>query len=173
VSSFWRSVCDFALLQIGWFACVLGAAAGDTWTGPLVAVGLIAVHCGLVTAAGARRRELRNVAVWGLAGCVIDAVQVRLGVLCFPPGTLTLAGIPPWLAALWFLFPILFHSSFAWLHGRPLVAALLALVGAPLSYRAGVALGALDLGRDEWASLLCLGLAWALYLPVALPRRRA
>jgi hypothetical protein len=168
----WQKLWDFVLLQVGWLACVLGGASGNAWIGPAVAALFIALHCGWIATAGTRGRELRNVLLFGLAGCLIDAVQVRCGVLCFPADTFTVAGIPPWLAALWFLFPILFHSAFTWLHGRPLLAALLAAIGAPLSYRAGAALDALQLGSQEWASLTSLGLAWALFLPLALPRRR-
>jgi len=41
------SFCDYALYQVGWFSCVLGAAAQHPWIGFLVAVILIGVHLAL------------------------------------------------------------------------------------------------------------------------------
>ena len=167
-----RKLLDFSILQAGWFVAVLGAAAGNEWVGPVAVVAFIALHILWIAPVAKRRTELSNVLVFGLAGCVIDAVQTHFGVLRFHDGTFTIAGIPPWLVALWLLFPILFNSAFEWLHGRPWLAAALALVGGPLSYRAGVAMDAIYLGSDEWASLTSLGVAWAIYLPVAIRTAR-
>ncbi|MDA1220401.1 MAG: DUF2878 domain-containing protein [Planctomycetota bacterium] len=165
-----RNLADFALLQIGWFAAVLGGAAGVAWLGPLTAALFIAIHVRWVVPAAWRRDELRNVLVWGTVGCVLDVGQVAFGVLRFEDPAWTIAGVPAWLASLWFLFPICFNTCFAWLHRRLAVAALLAFVGAPLSYQAGVALEALTV--DESLVFGALGGAWAIYLPVALVMTR-
>lgn len=163
-----RKILDFALLQVGWFACVLGGAAGNGWIGPASVLAFVAAHVLWIAPREIRWIEVRNVVVLGVVGSFLDVLQVRAGVLCFAQSEWTVLGIPPWLAALWFLFPILFNTTFEWLHGRPWLTAFLALVGAPLSYRAGAALDALEIGANTWASLASLAIVWAVYLPGAL-----
>lgn len=165
-----RSLADFALLQVGWFAAVLGGADGIAWLGPVTAVLFIAIHVRWVVPTHWRRDELRNVLVWGVIGCVLDVGQTALGVLRFDAPSWPILGMPAWLASLWFLFPICFNTCFAWMHRRLAVAALLAFVGAPLSYQAGVALGALAV--EETLAFASLGIAWAIYLPGALALTR-
>ena len=49
---------NYALYQIGWFACVLGGASPHPWTGFVIAVFLVGVH--LVLSVG-RSLEVRIV----------------------------------------------------------------------------------------------------------------
>lgn len=161
-----RSLADFALLQVGWFAAVLGGADGLGWLGPATAVVFVAIHIAWVVPPSWRSTELRNVVLFGLVGCALDVLQTALGVLRFEDPSWPILGIPAWLASLWFLFPICFNTCFAWMHGRLAAAAILAFVGAPLSYQGGVALGALAV--DETLAFASLGIVWAIYLPVAL-----
>jgi hypothetical protein len=165
-----RSLADFALLQVGWFAAVLGGAAGLGWLGPVTAVIFVAIHVAFVVPADWRRDEIRNVLLFGLIGCALDIGQTAFGMLRFDAPSWPIFGIPAWLASLWFLFPICFNTCFAWMHRRLGLAALLAFVGAPLSYQGGVALEALAV--DETLAFAALGIIWAIYLPVALVATR-
>ncbi|MHC4513101.1 MAG: DUF2878 domain-containing protein [Planctomycetota bacterium] len=173
-----RALIDFALVQVGWFACVLGGAAGEGWIGPVSVGALLAIHLAAVTPPGSRGVEIRNVVVLGLIGTAIDCIQVQLGVLRFAGAAAVtgeggaaggvLWGLPLWMAALWFLFPILFNTSLAWLHGHPALAPLLGLVGGVLAYVAGESLGALTFGSERAWSIAAVGVAWAAYTPAAL-----
>lgn len=162
-----RSLGDLLLVQTGWFVCVLSGAAGSPWIGPAGAAVAIAAHLAW-TQRGERGAELRLIALLGLLGIALDALQVRIGTLRFPATQAGVLGLPPWFLALWLMFPILFRSALAWLRTRPWLAAGLALVGGPLSYRGGAALGAIELGDPEWAALVSIAVVWAFYLPIAL-----
>ena len=156
--------------QAGWFACVLGAARGSLWAGPIVVVVSLAFHLAL---AKDRRNEARLFVVAGLLGFFLDSVQAAMGIFFFTtaetmpewsPSWLS----PPWMVALWPNFAATFHVSLSWLTGRYALAASLGAVGGPLSYYAGARLGALSFPTELTTSLLVVGLVWAIALPVLL-----
>jgi hypothetical protein len=75
--------------------------------------------------------------------------------------------VPPvWIAAVWFGFGTLPNASLAWLKGRWKTQAILGALSGPLTYWAGVKLGAATLPDPGAAgALFAIGLAWALALP--------
>ena len=103
-------------------------------------------------------------------GTAVDSAQQALGWIRYVGEPL--AGLhplaPAWIAALWLLFPITFHSSLGWLRRRPFLAALFGAVGGPLGYLGGERLGALEIGSERWTSLGGLALAWGLAMPALL-----
>jgi hypothetical protein len=153
---------NYLALQAGWFACVLGAAHGRAWLGPLAVALLVALH---LTRHPRRRRELLVVLCVAPLGTLVDSAQQALGWLRYAGEPLLGLLAPAWIAALWVLFPITFHSSLGWLRGRPLLTALFGAVGGPLGYLGGEQLGALEILPARWASLGGLALAWGLALP--------
>jgi len=155
-------VLNFALYQLGWFACVLGAARGRGGAGALAALALTGVHVLL-----ARRRgdEVRLCLLAGLLGMAADSVQTALGVLAFAPlGSLGWLA-PPWIVVMWVEFATLFRFALGWLRGRYVLAAFLGAVGGPLAYYGGVRLGAADLPAGLPVGLAALALEWALATP--------
>jgi hypothetical protein len=158
---------NYLALQAGWFACVLGAAQGRPWLGPVVVVVLVSLHLALHPQ---RRREALVVLCVAPLGTAVDSAQQALGWIRYvgePLGGLSPLA-PAWIAALWLLFPITFHSSLGWLRRRPVLAALFGAVGGPLGYLGGERLGALEIGPERWPSLGGLALAWGLAMPVLL-----
>ena len=150
--------------QCGWLACVAG---GNAWALPAGAL-ILALHGWLV------ERSARGWAFMVLAallGLAMDLGWQRLGLLAFH-GTLG-AGIPPGLVVLWLLFATTFAHSLAWLHERLALAALLGAVLGPLSYVAGVELGAATTRFPLWQVALAMAPAWALLLPLLLFLTRA
>lgn len=155
--------------QIGWFACVLSAAAGRPWIGIAVACALIAAHLAFATG---RRRELQALAAAGLCGALADTALVQFGVLRFPATTLIAGFTTPWMIVLWMAFATTLRHALAWLQHRLILAAVLGAVLGPAAYLAGARLGALTIA-DGVASYLMIGVEWALALPslLALARR--
>jgi len=156
-----RLLLNFAAFQAGWFACVLGAARGMPWLGPLVVLVVVALHLRL-----SRRplRELQLVLMAAALGLVIDSLLLSTGWLAYPSG-LWLPGFAPyWIVAMWALFATTLNVSLGWLHGRTALAAALGAVGGPLSYLAGEKLGGIALVNPT-AALLALGVAWGLAMP--------
>jgi len=150
--------------QAGWLACVAG---GNRWALPAGAL-ILALHWWLVD------RSVRGwslVAVAAGLGLAMDLGWQRLGLLEFH-GTLG-AGIPPWLAMLWLLFATTFAHSLAWLQARLGLAALLGAALGPLSYVAGLELGAASTRFPQWQVALAMAPAWALLLPLLLFLARA
>jgi hypothetical protein len=153
---------NVALYELGWLACVLGAARGVSAAGALVALALTGVHVLL-----ARRRgdEARLCLLTGLLGMAADSAQTALGVLAFAP-----LGSPGWLAPLWIVvmwmeFATLFRFALGWLRGRYALAAVLGGVGGPLAYYGGVRLGAATLPAGLTVGLAALALEWAMATP--------
>jgi hypothetical protein len=152
---------NVALFQAGWFACVLGAARGAPWLGPLVVLAAAALHLRV-----ARRPLLELYLLLSAAalGLLVDSLLLSSGWLEYPNG-LWLAGFAPyWIVAMWMLFATTLNVSLAWLHGRLVLAALLGAVGGPLSYLAGEKLGGIYLLQPV-AALAALAIAWAIAMP--------
>jgi len=156
-------VLNFALYQLGWLACVLGAARGYGGAGALAALALTGVHVLL-----ARRRgdEVRLCLLAGLLGMAADSAQTALGVLAFASlGSLGWLA-PPWIVVMWMEFATLFRFALGWLRGRYGLAALLGAVGGPLAYYGGVRLGAATFPAGPVLGLSALALEWAVATPV-------
>jgi len=157
-----KLVINFVAFQLGWFACVLGAANGLPWFGPAVVAAVVALHL-----ARARRPlpELYLVAVAMALGLVADSVLLATGWLRYSVG-LWMPGLAPyWIIAMWALFATTLNVSMGWMRGRPLLTVLMGAVGGPLSYLAGEKLGAIHLTQPVPA-LAALAVAWAIAMPL-------
>jgi hypothetical protein len=135
------------------------------WLGPAFVAGALAVHCAFAPRPG---RDLRLAGVLLLVGGLADALMVTVGAVDYGVAAPRLVLVPFWILALWPLFASTFHTTLAWLQTRPLLAALLGLLGGPPGYLAADRFGALRLGAPVPVSLLLLGLAWAVVMPLGL-----
>jgi hypothetical protein len=165
MNGFANRVLNVALSYVGWFACVVGAARGEGWLGPVVVTVLLAVHLWLTPD---RPGQMRLILAVGVFGFLVDSVQTAAGVYAFPHASVVPWLCPPWLVALWMLFATTLDGSMAWLGGRYGLAAALGAVIGPLSYGAGARLGAIVLPADPLASLMAMSAVWALALPALL-----
>jgi hypothetical protein len=156
------TITSFVSLQLGWFACVLGAAHGRAWLGPLIVVSALAVHVGL-RPPRKRATELWVLASAALLGFLVDTVFLRAGVIAIGGATVS----PAWLVVLW---PNLAAAtapggSLVALARRPLVGALVGSVAAPISYDAGAHFGAIALEGGRVRALAIIAIVWAAVLP--------
>lgn len=155
---------NFAAFQLGWFACVLGAAHGLPWAGTGVALAIVAWH---LTRAAQPRAELVLVLIAAGIGALWDSGLSALGWIRYPSGVLIEGTAPYWIVAMWMLFATTLNVSLAWL-GRYLpLAAVFGALGGPLAYLGGAKLGALTFGAQE-AALVALALGWAVLTPLLL-----
>ncbi len=160
---------NFLLFYAGWFACVLGAARGVAWAGPVVATAVLALH---LASAPNRLREARFIAIAGAFGFAVDTALASAGLFSFAGASLSRAVSPPWMVALWMLFATTLGSSMAWIGGRPALAACLGAVFGPLSYAAGARLGAITVTSESMLPFAGIAVAWAATMP-ALMRLRS
>lgn len=154
-------IANFVLFQLGWFACVLGAAEGHPWIGTGIALAIVAWH---LWSAPASSEEGMLMAQVVLIGALWDSLLVMLGWIRYPSGTLLSGAAPHWILALWALFATSLNLSMRWLKPRLGLAALLGAVCGPLSYWAAVRLGAVEFVQPLRV-IVALSFGWALIMP--------
>ena len=154
---------NYALYQIGWFACVLGGASHRPWTGCLIALILVGVHLALSVE---RSLEVRLVVLATGVGAVVEMVQSAAGTYRFTSGTLTDALPPPWLLAMWAQFATTFRFSLRSVITRPVPAMMFGAAGGPIAFLAGERLGAVTLLPPLTHGLLRLAFSWAIALVI-------
>lgn len=161
-----RNLSNFALFQLVWFACVLGAARGNGWIGPLAALAFAGIELAL---SRERARVLGYFLGVALLGSLLDTLLLRLGLTAYARAAdpAPAALVPLWISALWLAFAALPPRSLAWLRPRPALAALLGALGGPLSFLGAARLGAVSLPAGQ-LGLVALALEWALLTPLLL-----
>jgi uncharacterized protein DUF2878 len=159
---------NLAMFYLGWFACVLGAARGRLWLGPVVAGALLLGH---LASTPARGRESRLILLAGLFGFAVDTSQASAGLFAFTGTSAATWLCPPWMIALWMLFASTLNGSMSWLAGRYGIGAVLGAICGPASYLAGARLGAIDLPDPKLWSLVGIAAAWAFAMPALLMLR--
>jgi hypothetical protein len=154
---------NYTLYQIGWFACVLGAASQRPWTGCLIGMSLVGVHVALSVEPVL---EVRLVVLTTAVGAAVEMIQIAAGTYRFTSGTVNDALPPPWLLAMWAQFATTFRFSLRSVVTRPVLAALFGAAGGPIAFLAGERLGAVTLLPPLAQSLLRLSISWAIALVV-------
>ena len=157
-----RAIGNFVGFQLGWFACVGGAARGMHELGAAIAALIVAVN---VATAVRPVRELKLIGCALAIGIIWDSSLLASGTLTFTSGLLMPHIAPPWILALWALFASTLNVSLRWLRGRIVVAVVLGAVAGPLSYWAGVRMGAVEFTQPVVA-LVALALGWAVFTPL-------
>jgi hypothetical protein len=166
---------NFVAFQIGWFACVLGAAAGRPWLGLVVVAGVVTLHLALQRPRGPEVLLLLSA---GVLGYVMDSLLVLGGVIEFTPAARLGGPSALWMVALWVNLGTTLNNSLGWLRGRYLLAAAMGAISGPLAYWAGVRLEAVTFGLPLPLALAVISVEWALSMPaligiVAVLRPRA
>ncbi len=159
-----KTLVNVLTVNAGWFVCVMAAAAGYYWLGPVTILVFFLVHLALVKP---RRPEIMLAGIMLATGFAVDTLLAVAGSI--DPVRSTLYPGPwstPWMVALWVNLGTALGTSLRWLEGRPLVSALLGAVSGPSAYAAGAALDAVTLGEPRLLSLVMIGIAWALALPL-------
>lgn len=154
-------VVNMLLFQAGWFACVLGAAAGRPWIGAAAALAIVAWH---LARALRPLRELALVAAAVVAGAVFETLLVQSGWVRFDQGVLVAGTAPYWMVALWAIFATTLNVSLRALRPYPWLAALFGAIGGPAAYWAGAGLGAMEFVAAGLA-LAAIGAGWAVLAP--------
>ena len=153
---------NIAANQAGWFAAVWGGAHDRFWPGVAAVLVLAAVHL-VLSPAPAREAGLLLAAA--VVGTLWDSLVVRLGLAVYPSGVLWPGTAPVWIGALWLLFGTSLNVSFAWLHGRPLLAGVFGALGGPIAWAGGWRLGGVMFPEPALA-LLTQAAGWAVLLPL-------
>ena len=155
---------NFVAFQLGWFACVLGAAHGMPWAGTGVALAIVVWHLVRARRPGA---ELALVLFAAGIGALWDSGLAALGWIRYPSGVLIEGAAPHWIVALWMLFATTLNVSLGWLKRNLALGAAFGALGGPLAYLGGAKLGALTFVA-QGPALAALALGWAVLTPLLL-----
>jgi hypothetical protein len=155
---------NMLLYQATWIAAVAGAGAGLWWPGPLVFVLFALWQFGR---GPWRRADAVLVAGVGLLGFAIDSAYVQIGLMKFATALPWPGFSPVWMTMLWTSYALALNHSLAFLHARPVLAALLGGIGAPLAYwAAGRGWHALTFGPEPWLTTAATAVIWAALMPL-------
>lgn len=150
--------------QICWVAFVWGGASGRWWLG---FIPLALFTAWQIAVSRWRRSDVSTMALAFALGVVIESVMVAAGWFTYATATPGLVFAPLWMLGMWINFGLTINHSMAWLKGRWMLAVLFGLLGGPLTYWiAGRAWNALTVPEPIWPSLLAIGIAWAIAMPL-------
>ncbi|HEX5636787.1 MAG TPA: DUF2878 domain-containing protein, partial [Gammaproteobacteria bacterium] len=110
-----NNLLNIALFQIGWFACVLSAAAGQPVWGAAISIMIIGWH---VWRASAPVAEFKLIMLAMLIGLIWDSFLVWQHWLDYESGILLANTAPYWIVLMWALFATTLNVSMRWLKGR-------------------------------------------------------
>lgn len=150
---------------IAWFVCILTAARGYVWLGPAVVGVLVLLQWWWQYRRGETEHLWRWVLLLTGLGFVVDSMLLWVGEIQFFANPWPFS--PPWMLALWVNFSIVLYACLRDWFDRYWLMAVLALLGFPLAYWAGVALGAATL-PGGYLSGVWIGVVWMILLPLAM-----
>jgi len=160
MAKFW----NFVLFQLGWFACVLGAANQKVLWAASGTLAYIAFH---VWRSHSPRLELNLLIKAVLYGVSADTLLIYLGLLNFGDEWPSPYLSPVWMWILWALVASTVNGSLSWLRDRPILGAVLGAICGPMSYEAGIRMGAGSWGSNgELGGFLLTGVIWGLAIPL-------
>ena len=129
-------IINFVLFQIGWFACVLGAAKQMPWLGVMIVACIFAWH---LSQAKQAKPEFILLIIALLMGGIYDQFMLSSKLITYQAHGWSNALVPIWILALWALFVTILNVSLRWLKnikswGKWLAALLFGAVGGPLAW---------------------------------------
>jgi hypothetical protein len=110
-----HAVFNFIVLEIAWFACVLGCVNDQAFAGVLVAGAVIGLHLHLARQPSSEARLVAFVAAIGLGW---DSLLVTIGLFSCPTGNFLPGFAPYWIVAMWAVFATSLNLSHSWIKGR-------------------------------------------------------
>lgn len=164
-----RLVINFVLFQIGWFACVIGAAKQMPWLGVAVVIAIIIWH---LTQAKQAKKELQLLFITLVIGGTFDQIMLNHELISYQAHGWSNSIVPVWILALWAEFVTVLNVSLRWMKELKtpvcwLVSVLFGAIGGPLAYIGAEKLGAVTLNNLP-ISYIALGVGWAILTPLLL-----
>ena len=159
-----RLVVNFILFQIGWFACVIGAAKQMPWLGVATVLAIVIWH---LTQAKQAKKELQLLIIALVIGGTFDQIMLNHQLITYQAHGWSSMIVPVWILALWAEFVTVLNVSLRWMKGRWLVAVLFGAIGGPLAYMGAEKLGAVTLNHLP-ISYVALSVGWACLTPLLL-----
>jgi hypothetical protein len=151
-------------VNIGWMACILGAARGHYWLGLVVVPILFVIHITAIQKCKIRRIFIVALATTAI-GFLVDTTLIVVGAVEPNRWLMPTPFTTVWDLMIWANFSLTLDVSLRFLQKRPVVAAFLGAICAPGTYYAGDRLGALNFSEPVFSSLLWVGAVWLFTMP--------
>lgn len=152
----------FKLVNFIWFQSIWVIAI--LWQNQYLGLLAILLVLHLVITAN-KKAELSLWVIGGSIGIAIDGTLTQLAFFIFPTPSEWLP-IPWWLVIIWLAFLGTLRHSLGYLLTKPRLACALGAVFAPISYFAGMRLGAVEFGRHLVTTGIVLAASWAIFMPL-------
>lgn len=153
---------NLLMFKIGWLACVSLAAAGEPLWATMAVAAVVVTHLLNVPVMVKEALFLAAAAVVGLAW---ESLLVWSGLLSYPASAELTPLAPYWIVAMWVLFATTINHGLSWAKHSWYVAALAGMVGGPLAFYGGSAMGAVEFSHTL-AALAVIGAGWAVLMPL-------
>ena len=152
---------------LAWFACIISASQQKPWHGLIASLIITIIQLFFYIREHKASDIIKFMVFLSVIGFSIDCMLYKLKFIGFLANPFSPYLAPPWLIGLWLSFAfILFAFSRKYFqYVRSFM--IMAFFGFPLSYYAGINLGAAFLPSGK-IGLLILGAMWAFALPIIL-----
>ena len=157
-------IINFILFQIGWFACVVGAAKQMPWLGVIVVLAIVIWH---LSQAKQPKLEVYLLILTLIIGAIYDQTMLQNKLLTYQAHGWSNSLTPAWILALWVEFATILNVSLRWMRGRWLIAILFGAIGGPLAYIGAAKLGAVTINVLP-LGYIALSIGWAIITPLLL-----
>ena len=155
---------NFVLFQVAWFAGILGASNQMSHLGVAIILLCLGIHFWRLPKQEMKHEALLVARCLAL-GFVIDSGLIQTQLMTYASAG-PIGGISPlWMCLLWAALAITLNHSLAWLKKSYWLAAILGGITGPLSYLAGIKLGAGSMPNQS-ITLTVLALIWAIVMPL-------
>lgn len=159
-----KNIWNVISVDIGWGACVLGAAWNHHWLGMIVVLLLLIIHIAVI-----EQNKIRIVFIVAfmtvVTGFLADTLLILLGIVepnrwVMPPPFTAI-----WDLMIWVNFSLTLDRALRFLQKKPLLAAILGAMIAPPTYYAAGRLGALRFSEPSYLGLIWVGVIWFFVMP--------
>lgn len=150
---------NLVAFNVCWTVTVIGVGRPWWWVGPLLVAGSAGTQ---LRWSPNPRGELMLVLCGAVVGATLDGLAVLCGMFRFVAGAPVFAVV---FVALWVNFGTTVRPSLSWLWRRPMLAAALGAVAAPLNYWIAARLGAIEFVQP-WVGTAWVALQYAAVMPV-------
>jgi hypothetical protein len=160
MAKFW----NFVFFQAGWFACIIGAANEQVLWPVIGTLLYLAIH---IWRSENSKSELKLIFKAVIFGVSADTLIANLGFLYFNDAWPSAYLSPIWMWTLWALVASTVSGSLSWLRGKPLLGMVLGAIAGPMSYEAGIRMGAGSWGPNgQLGGLVLLAVVWGVAMPL-------
>lgn len=151
---------NIILLNLLWFASVLGASNNLLWPAVVFLILLLSVSYIYV---GFTKLDLRIILFSLLTGILLDGFLMSHEMVIYNSKFHELIYLPPfWILILWIGFGASIKTGLQWLARKPVIGGIFMLIGAPISYLSAEKLNAVTV-PELWPAMVVIGAGWLLY----------